>query len=145
VFGAPLEQEDHADRAVAAAEQMIGPRLERFNSWLAEQGFAHRFEMGVGLHSGTVMAGNVGSEQRVEYTAIGDTTNTASRLEGLTKDSGTMLFISESTRERMRVGRADLVPVGEVEIRGRRGKLAVWTLAPPGGTGEAEERLTQTA
>ena len=50
--------------------------------------------MGVGLNSGPVMAGNVGAEARVEYTAIGDTTNTASRLEGMTKGSGTMLFVS---------------------------------------------------
>src|SRR6201999_3862173 len=99
VFGAPLEQDDHADRAVRAAREMIGLRLDRFNAWLADEGFDQRFAMGVGLNSGTVMAGNVGSEQRVEYTAIGDTTNTASRLEGMTKDSEAMLFISATPRE----------------------------------------------
>src|SRR5216683_4757773 len=112
IFGAPLEQEDHADRALIAAREMIGPRLDRFNVWLGEQGFDHTFAMGVGLNSGPVMAGNVGSEQRVEYTAIGDTTNTASRLEGMTKNSEAMLFISASTRERMRSSTADLSPVG---------------------------------
>jgi adenylate cyclase len=127
-FGAPLEQSDHADRALRAAREMVGPRLERFNAWIAEQGFGHRFVMGVGLNSGPVMAGNVGSEERVEYTAIGDTTNTASRLEGMTKDSGTMLFVSESTRERMREEGADLVWVGEFDVRGRAAKLRVWTL-----------------
>ncbi len=101
LFGAPLDQEDHADRAIVAAQEMIGPRLDRFNAWLADEGFDQGFEMGVGLNSGPVMAGNVGSEQRVEYTAIGDTTNTASRLEGMTKNSEAMLFIAESTRERM--------------------------------------------
>ncbi len=128
-FGTPIEQPDHADRAVRAAREMVGPRLDRFNGWIAAQGFDHRFVMGVGLNSGTVMAGNVGSEQRVEYTAIGDTTNTASRLEGMTKGSGVMLLISETTRERMSDGGAELVPVGEAEIRGRVGKLALWTLA----------------
>jgi len=131
VFGAPLEQDDHADRAVVAAREMIGPRLERFNAWLTEQGFERNFEMGVGLNSGPVMAGNVGSEQRVEYTAIGDTTNTASRLEGMTKNSDAMLFISASTRERMHSGLDDLELVGEVEVRGRANKLAVWTLRGP--------------
>jgi adenylate cyclase len=132
VFGAPLEQEDHADRAVAAAREMIGPRLAHFNAWLAEQGFQRSFEMGVGLNSGTVMAGNVGSEQRVEYTAIGDTTNTASRLESMTKEHDAMLFISHTTRERLRNVPDDLQAVGEVQIRGRQQLLAVWTLAPDG-------------
>jgi adenylate cyclase len=129
VFGVPLEQHDHADRAVRAAREMIGPRLDAFNAWVVEQGFDHAFQMGVGLHSGTVMAGNVGSEERVEYTAVGDTTNTASRLESMTKGSGVMLFISEATRERLRAERDSLEHVGEVEIRGRTSKLSVWTLA----------------
>jgi adenylate cyclase len=130
VFGAPLEQDDHADRALAAAREMIGPRLQRFNAWLGEQGFGHSFEMGVGLNSGVVMAGNVGSSQRVEYTAIGDTTNTASRLEGMTKDSEAMLFISATTRDRLTTAIDELALVGEVDIRGRTGRLAVWTIWP---------------
>ncbi len=132
VFGAPLEQDDHADRALSAAREMLGPRLDHFNAWLKEQGHDHSFAMGVGLNSGTVMAGNVGSEQRVEYTAIGDTTNTASRLESMTKGSGTMLFVSQTTRERMRNAPADLAPFGEVQIRGREAKLTVWTIVTEG-------------
>ena len=128
VFGAPLEQPDHADRALAAATEMIGTRLNRFNAWLAQQGHDHRFVMGVGLNSGSVMAGNIGSEQRVEYTALGDTTNTASRLEGMTKGSGHMLFIADSTRERMRNPPDSLVLVGELEIRGRVAAVPVWTI-----------------
>jgi adenylate cyclase len=138
VFGAPLEQDDHADRAVIAAREMIGPRLERFNAWLAEQGHDHAFLMGVGINSGPVMAGNVGSEQRVEYTAIGDTTNTASRLEGMTKGSGHMLFISDTTRQRLHDPPEDFILVGELEIRGRTSKLAVWTISPSGAGGERE-------
>jgi len=128
-FGTPLEQPDHADRAVAAAREMLGPRLDAFNAWIAEQGWGHTFAMGVGLNSGPVMAGNVGSEQRVEYTAIGDTTNTASRLESMTKGSGTMLFISEATRDRLRVHHDLLERVGDVEVRGRTSMLTVWTIA----------------
>jgi adenylate cyclase len=139
VFGAPLEQDDHADRAVAAAREMIGPRLARFNAWLAEQGFDHEFAMGVGLHSGPVMSGNVGSEQRVEYTAIGDTTNTASRLEGMTKGSGRMLFVSETTRERLKGHLDELEPVGDFEIRGRTSKLSVWTITVVGMQAAEEE------
>jgi adenylate cyclase len=129
VFGAPLEQPDHADRALAAAREMIGPRLERFNAWLAENGHEHAFAMGVGINSGPVMAGNIGSERRVEYTALGDTTNTASRLEGMTKGSGHMLFVADTTRERLSDAEGTLELVGELEIRGRVQAVPVWTLA----------------
>jgi adenylate cyclase len=142
VFGAPLEQPDHADRSLVAAQEMIGSRLDRFNAWLAEQGHDHAFAMGVGINSGKVMAGNVGSEARVEYTALGDTTNTASRLEGMTKGSGHMLFVADTTRERLKRPRGDLVLVGEFEVRGREAAVPVWTIAAPddrggAGTGEA--------
>ncbi len=129
VFGAPLEQPDHADRALTAAREMIGPRLRSFNAWIAEQGHEHSFKMGVGLNSGPVMAGNIGSERRVEYTALGDTTNTASRLEGMTKGSGHMLFIAESTRRRLQTPPDDLLPVGQLDVRGREEGLTVWTIA----------------
>jgi adenylate cyclase len=109
---------------------MIGPRLEKFNDWLGSEGYEHRFEMGVGLNSGTVMAGNVGSEERVEYTAVGDTTNTAARLEGMTKNHQAMLFIATSTRERLHGGAEELAHVGDFEVRGRAAKLGVWTIAP---------------
>jgi adenylate cyclase len=129
VFGAPLEQPDHADRALAAATEMIGARLDTFNAWIAGHGHDHTFVMGVGINSGPVMAGNIGSEQRVEYTALGDTTNTASRLEGMTKGSGHMLFIADSTRERMQHPPANLIPVGELEVRGRVDPVPVWTIS----------------
>jgi adenylate cyclase len=131
VFGAPLEQPDHADRALAAATEMIDARLDAFNAWIAEHGHDHRFVMGVGVNSGPVMAGNIGSEQRVEYTALGDTTNTASRLEGMTKGSGHMLFIADSTRERLHEPPEELVLVGELEIRGRVAPVPVWTIGKP--------------
>ncbi len=133
VFGAPIDQPDHADRALVAAREMMGPRLQRFNGWLRDQGYESGFRMGIGLNSGTVMAGNVGAEARVEYTAIGDTTNTASRLEGLTKGTPHMLFISDSTRERLAELPEDLVFVDHFEIRGRVAKMAVYSLPDPEG------------
>ncbi len=139
VFGAPLEQADHADRALVAAREMIGTRLDSFNAWIAEHGHDHAFAMGVGINSGPVMAGNIGSEQRVEYTALGDTTNTASRLESMTKGSGHMLFIADSTRERMKRPPVSLRLVGELEVRGRVDAVPVWTLVEP-----AERETTGT-
>ena len=105
VFGAPLKQDDHADRALEAAREMLA-RMDGFNGWLREQGLHDGFKMGIGLNSGPVMSGNVGSERRLEYTALGDTTNTAARLEGMTKGTPHQLFISDTTKQMLtRAGR----------------------------------------
>jgi adenylate cyclase len=128
VFGAPIEQEDHADRSVAAAREMLDLRLPRFNEWQRREGLGDGFAMGIGLNSGTVMSGQVGSTRRIEYTAIGDTTNTAARLEGMTKGSGHELFISDSTRLALTEAVEDLELVGEREVRGRSHTIEVWTL-----------------
>jgi adenylate cyclase len=109
---------------------MLGPRLQRFNDWMLEQGYKSGFRMGLGLHSGLVMAGNVGSDERLDYTAIGDTTNTASRLEGMTKGEPYMLFMSAATRARLTRPPQDLVLLGEFEVRGRAGVIEIWSIAP---------------
>ena len=144
VFGAPIPQEDHADRALAAAREMVEVRLPRFNRWMEDEGMGETFGMGVGLNSGPVMSGQVGSKRRIEYTAIGDTTNTAARLEGMTKGSGHQLFISQSTVHALQSEPDDLLLVGEREVRGRTHKIVVWTLpqAPasgPTGSGAGEQ------
>jgi adenylate cyclase len=128
LFGAPLEQPDHADRAVAAAREMLEVRLPRFNQWMEGAGMGRGFDMGIGLNTGVVMTGQVGSERRVEYTAIGDTTNTASRLEGMTKGSGHQVFVADSTRAALQRQVPDLELVGEFEVRGRTQPITVWTL-----------------
>jgi adenylate cyclase len=133
VFGAPLDQPDHADRALRAAREMMCVRLPRFNAWLREQRIADRdFRMGIGLNTGTVMTGNVGSARRVEYSAIGDTTNTASRLEGMTKGTPHMLFMSDATTEILGEPPDDLVLLGDFEIRGRQAKIRIWSIPDPG-------------
>jgi adenylate cyclase len=140
VFGAPLEQPDHADRSLAAAREMLGERLPRFNEWMEGAGFGRGFDMGIGLNSGIVMSGQVGSERRIEYTAIGDTTNTAARLESMTKGSGHQLFIADSTRTALVGEAADLELVGEFEVRGRAQPITVWSLKKdPAGSGDDEQ------
>jgi len=134
VFGAPLEQPDHADRALRTAREMLETRLPRFNEWIRSQGLGDGFRMGIGLNSGRVMSGHVGSERRVEYAAVGDTTNTASRIEGLTKGTPHQLLLSDSTREALVQPAEDLVFVDEVDIRGRVSRMKLWGLnesAPP--------------
>ncbi len=123
VFGAPIAQDDHADRALAAAEEMLGPRLKAFTDWAGAD-----LKMGIGLCTGSVMSGNVGSQRRLEYTAVGDTTNTASRLESMTKDHGVPILISDATRQALTNPRP-LKDMGELPIRGREQTLHCWTLA----------------
>jgi adenylate cyclase len=74
------------------------------------------------------MSGNVGSERRLEYTALGDTTNTAARLEGMTKGTPHQLYISDTTKQKLTRAPDDLVDVGEAEVRGRKGKVLLWSL-----------------
>lgn len=128
IFGAPIEQADHADRSLAAAREMLETRLPRFNEWMRSQGLGEGFEIGIGLNSGEVMSGQVGSERRLEYTAIGDTTNTAARLEGMTKGTPHMLFVADSTKDLLSDG-AGLAFVDELPVRGREATIGVWTLA----------------
>jgi adenylate cyclase len=127
VFGAPLQQDDHADRALAAARDMLA-RLEGFNDWLRQEGLHEGFKMGIGLNSGEVLSGHVGSERRLEYTALGDTTNTAARLEGMTKGTPHQLYVADSTRSRLKQPADDLVEVGEFEVRGRTATVKLWSL-----------------
>ena len=126
LFGAPLDQADHRDRAVETGLEML-ERLERFNSRTGSS-----FRMGIGINTGPVMCGNVGSARRLEYTAIGDTVNTASRLEGMTKETGVQLHIAESTREGLT--RIDnLREVGELAVRGRERRVRLWTVQTDAG------------
>ena len=139
VFGAPVEMGDHPDRALAAARDKLS-QLERFNAWLREEyGFEKAFRMGIGLNSGRVMSGNVGSERRMAYTAIGDTTNTAARLEAMTKGTPHMLFMSDSTRAALTEQPDDLVYVDEVEVRGREQRVKLWSIGETADAGEGGE------
>jgi adenylate cyclase len=108
---------------------MLDLRLRRFNEWMRGAGHGEGFAMGIGLNSGTVMSGQVGSKRRIEYTAIGDTTNTAARLESMTKGSGHQLFIADSTKAALREDPGDLELIGDREVRGRSHQITIWTLS----------------
>ena len=127
-FGAPVPSGDHADRAVAAAREMVGAKLAEFNGWLRGTGMEDGFRMGVGINTGPVMSGSVGSSRRLDYTVIGDTVNTASRIESLTKETSFPVLVADETREAMRSQTDDLVFLDEFEIRGRRSRIRLWGL-----------------
>ena len=122
LFGAPLEASDAAHRAVAAGREML-TAMERINaqtSW--------PLRIGIGIHFGEVVAGNIGSPRRKEYTVIGDTVNFAARLEALNKELGSQFLISSAVREALGDECRDAVSRGEIPVRGYEHPVPVWQL-----------------
>jgi adenylate cyclase len=123
LFGAPQAQEDHADRAVAAA-LAIDAFARRFAEAQGARGVAFG-DTRIGVHSGVALVGNIGTRARLNYGAIGDVVNTASRLEGLNRRIGTRIAVSGDTAARC--ARHRFRPVGEFVLQGRRSSLTVAT------------------
>ncbi len=140
VFGAPLDQPDHAERAVRAAMMMLEV-VDELNMRWDEDGTCRfwrdvglpTFRVRLGVHSGEVVVGNVGSASRTKYAVIGDTVNTAARVESLNKDLHTTVLISSTTVERLGDVRIPLVDKGEHKVRGRREPVRVYTVRGVGG------------
>jgi class 3 adenylate cyclase len=128
-FGAPIETSDHADRALRAAREIVGPRIESFNRWLVqEKQISRKFKTGVGINSGPLMSGNVGSARRLEYTVIGDTINTAARVEAMTKDHECAILLTEEVVDELTDRPDDLRFMEEVVPRGRSTPVRLWTV-----------------
>lgn len=124
-WGAPLPDEAHAVNAVAAAEEMIASR-DAINRQLQAEGLPE-VSTRIGVHTGPTIVGNIGSKVRFNYTAIGDTTNLASRLEGLNKRYGTSLLLSADTLARQ-VDRTRFRRIERVRVKGRERSVEVFTL-----------------
>ncbi|MEA2775736.1 MAG: adenylate cyclase, partial [Acetobacteraceae bacterium] len=122
LFGAPLETAGSANHAVAAAREKLAAmaRVNHESKW--------PLRIGIGVHFGEVVAGNIGSPRRKEYTVIGDTVNFASRLEALNKDFGSQLLISSAVRDALGEDGSDAVSLGEVAVRGYDRSMTVWRL-----------------
>lgn len=138
LFGAPLEDPKHAEHAVQAALAML-KELEALNQAWAAQG-RPTLAIGVGVNTGEMVAGNIGSETIMSYTVIGDAVNLGSRLESLNKQYGTTIIISEATRGRLE-GRYDIRPLGDVVVKGKTQPVAIFEVreAPPTARAVAAE------
>jgi adenylate cyclase len=128
VFGAPISRPDDAVRAVRAAIRMRRA-LRTFNEQRAQQG-KFTIAIGIGICHGEVISGNIGSEQRMEYTVIGDSVNLASRLEGLTKEHPYKILINEVIFDQVK-DHFDCVPVGEERVKGKSRPVKIYGVPDP--------------
>ena len=123
VFGEPIKNENHAVDAVKCADEMLKKVKQLQGKWLDEG--KPKIEIGIGISTGEAFVGNIGSEERLEYTVIGDTVNTASRIENYNKVYKTKFLISEETFLRVQKY-VDVIKIREVTIRGKSKKINIY-------------------
>lgn len=123
IFGEPIQDENHAQNAVKCAYSML-KRVEKLHKKWYREG-KPEIEIGIGINTGEVFVGNIGSENRMEYTVIGDTVNLASRLESYNKMYKTRMLISSSTYNAVKEI-ADVIKIPEVQIRGKANKIDIY-------------------
>jgi adenylate cyclase len=125
VFGAPLELGNHALVACKTALEMMGELRSLHRIWETES--KPILDIGIGINTGEMVIGNVGSPKRMDYTVIGDNVNLASRLEGTNKEFGTHIIISGSTYE-MVEGEVTVRGMGEIKVKGRETQVPIYEL-----------------
>lgn len=128
IFGAPIDQEDHAQRACRVAIAMI-TNLEQLNKERLSRG-EDKIEIGIGINTGEMTVGNIGSKRRFDYTVIGDEVNLASRLEGLTKIFGASILISDATLKRIDQKAFIVRYLGKVVVKGRSLPTGLYEISP---------------
>jgi adenylate cyclase len=129
LFGAPLPDDRHADHAVNAALDMTRTLDELNDRW--RRAGRPELDIGIGINSGEMIAGNIGSEAIMSYTVIGDAVNLGSRLESLNKEYGTRIIISEATRSLLTTPMKTR-PIGEVTVKGRSQAVQIYELLGEG-------------
>lgn len=122
LFGAPVADPLHADHAVAAALDMV-KELERLNSVWTAQG-RPAMKIGIGINSGEMIAGNIGSDTVMSYTVIGDAVNLASRLESATKDQGVQILISDAVKSQLTTA-VETREIGAISVKGKEQAVVV--------------------
>lgn len=135
LFGAPLADDEHADHAVQAALAMMA-RLNELNAEWKALGLPE-LAIGIGINSGEMIAGTIGSDQVRSYTVIGDAVNLGSRIESLNKQYGTSILISESTVRQLK-HQYDLHTLGDVVVKGKSQAVAIFEVRPPRADGPTQ-------
>lgn len=125
IFGEPIQDINHAQNAVKCAYEMLKKVEYLREKWILEG--KPKIEIGVGINTGEVFIGNIGTETRMEYTVIGDTVNLASRIESYNKVYKTNLLVSSSTYEHI-ADIADVIKISEVQIRGKAKKMNIYEI-----------------
>jgi adenylate cyclase len=128
LFGAPVQDDAHAEHAVAAAVEMV-EALGALNRQWALEG-RPQLDIGIGINSGSMIAGNIGSSSIMSYTVVGDNVNLASRLESLNKDYRTRIIISDATRGRLHTDYT-VRPLGNVTVKGKTVPVAIFSVEVP--------------
>jgi adenylate cyclase len=128
LFGAPVDDADHAEHALAAAIEMVSELGELNRKWLAEGKV--QLDIGIGINSGEMIAGNIGSTSIMSYTVIGDNVNLGSRLESLNKDFHSRIIISDATRTRLKSAPV-LRPLGDVTVKGKSKAVSIFEVVVP--------------
>jgi adenylate cyclase len=129
VFGAPDRLADHADRAVDAALEIAEVVSEAYDGSLA---------IGIGINSGTVVSGTVGGGGRLEFTVIGDTVNTAARVEEATRETGDTVLVTEATRRLLRRDHGGFTERGDVPLKGKSARVRLYAPRILAGSGDPE-------
>jgi adenylate cyclase len=135
LFGAPLDDPRHADHAVEAALDMVDALAVLNARWQAEGRPA--LDIGIGINTGPMIAGNIGSNAIMSYTVIGDAVNLGSRLESLNKQYGTRIIISQATRKQLSCA-CEIRPLGDVVVKGKTEPVAIFQVV-------GRARVTQEA
>ena len=125
-WNAPIKNPDHAKLAVKTALTMLED-LNEFNEQIKKEGVPP-FGMGLGINSGVVVVGNMGSEQRFDYTCLGDAVNLASRLEGQSKNYGVKIVIGEETAKLIK-GEYDLFELDTIAVKGKNQGIKIFTIS----------------
>jgi adenylate cyclase len=128
LFSAPLDDEDHAEHGVQTAIEMV-KELGELNKGWAARGMT-QLDIGIGVNSGDMIAGNIGSSAIMSYTVIGDNVNLGARLESLNKEYKCRIIISDATRARLK-GDYDIRPLGDVIVKGKSKAVQIFEVRVP--------------